>query len=275
MRTKTIVITGASDGIGAAAARRLARRGHRLIVVGRSAEKTDAVARQTGAEPLVADFASLDDVRGLADELLRICPVIDVLANNAGLLGPKARVVTADGHELTDQVNYLAPYLLDQLLLDRLLTSHATVIATSSLAHWGGRIDLADLDHERSYQGFGAYADSKLVLLLHTRELERRFGHRGLTSVAFHPGVVSSNFSAGSGTFVERFYHSSARALLPTTPDRGADTLCFLAEAEPGIDFPPGGYVVRRKPAAVRACVRDPYLAEALWDRTERMLAVG
>lgn len=273
MRSKTIVITGASDGIGAAAARRLARRGHRLIIVGRSPQKTAAVAAMTGAEPLVADFARLDDVRRLADDLLRLCPTIDVLANNAGLLSARARVVTVDGHELTNQVNYLAPYLLDQLLLDRLVTSHATVIATSSVGHWMGHIDLDDLDHERSYQGLLAYCDSKLALLAHTRELQRRWGREGLVAVAFHPGIVSSNFSAGSGTLIERGFHSPLRALLPTTPARAADTLCFLAEAEPGVDFTPGGYVVRRRPADMRACVRDPYLGQALWDRTRHLLA--
>ena len=274
MRSKTIVITGASDGVGAAAARRLAKHGHRLIVVGRSPDKTAAVAKQTGAEPLVADFARLDDVRRLADDLLERCPTIDVLANNAGLLSShRSRVVTVDGHELTNQVNYLAPYLLDQLLLDRLVTSHATVIATSSAGHWAGRISLDDLDHERSYNGLTAYCDSKLALLLHTRELERRHGHEGLVAVAFHPGIVSSNFSSGSGSLIEVAFHSPLRRLLPSTPARAADTLCFLAEAEPGVDFMPGGYVIRRRPAAVRSCVRDPYLAEALWDRTRHLLA--
>jgi NAD(P)-dependent dehydrogenase (short-subunit alcohol dehydrogenase family) len=274
MRSKTIVITGASDGIGAAAARTLARHGHRLIVVGRSPEKTQAVAEQTGAEPLVADFARLDDVRTLADALLARCPHIDVLANNAGLVSGWARVVTGDGHELTNQVDYLAPFLLDYLLADRLADSHATVIATTSLAHWGGHIDLADLDHERAYQGFRAYADAKLALLVHTRELQRRFGRRGLVAVGFHPGIVATNFSAGSGTVVDTFYHSRARALLPSTPEQGADTLVYVAEATPGLDFPPGGYVVHRRPAAMRGCVRDPYLAGALWDRTRHVLGL-
>ncbi|MCL2783084.1 MAG: SDR family NAD(P)-dependent oxidoreductase, partial [Propionibacteriaceae bacterium] len=274
MQPKTIVITGASDGIGAAAARQLAVDGHNLVLVGRSPEKTHAVAERLHAQAIVADFAHLDEVRHLADELLELCPVIDVLANNAGLLSPAKRAVTDDGFELTNQVNYLAPFLLDHLLRDRLIASRATVIATSSMAHWAGHIDVDDLDHTDSYQNFATYGDSKLALLLHTRELQRRYGKDGLTAVAFHPGVVSSNFSAGSGTMIERVYAGPARALLPTTPTKGADTLVYLAEGTPGVDFPPGGYLIRRRPAATRAAAGDIRLADALWRHTEQALGL-
>jgi NAD(P)-dependent dehydrogenase (short-subunit alcohol dehydrogenase family) len=272
MEHKTIVITGASDGIGAAAARALSKHGHRIIAVGRDPLKTAAIADETGAEPLVADFANLDDVRGLADDLLRLCPTIDVLADNAGLVNGWAREVTVDGHELTFQVDYLAPFLLNTLLIDRLVDSRATVIGTASLAHWGGHIDLTDLDHEADYQAFRAYADAKLALMLHTRELQRRYGRRGLTAVSFHPGIVASNFSGGTNTVIDTFFHSRTRVLLPSTPEQGADTLVYLAEATPGLDFPPGGYVSHRRPAAMRACVRDPYLAGALWRATEQLI---
>jgi len=272
MQPKTIVITGASDGIGAAAARMLAADGHKLVLAGRDPDKTHSVAKKLGAQAIVADFARLDDVRRLADEILENCPRIDVLVNNAGLLGPRHRTVTEDGHELTNQVNYLAPFLLDHLLLQRLTDSHATVVATSSMAHWSGQIKLADPDHATDYRPMTAYGTSKLALLLHTRELQRRYGADGLTAVAFHPGVVSSNFSNGSGSLMEIIYSTPARAILPTTPIKGADTLVFLAEGTPGVDFPPGGYLVRRRPAATRADSRDIRLADALWRRTEQML---
>ena len=275
MRKKTIVITGASDGIGAAAARQLALDGHRLILVGRSPGKLADVAGEVGAESIVADFAHLDQVRALADDLLDRCPTIDVLANNAGLISGSERIVTDDGHELTNQVNYLATFLLDHLLAERLAASQATVIATSSMAHWGGRIDLNDLDHERSYISFAAYADSKLALLLHTRQLQRNLGPRGVSAVAFHPGVVASNFSNGTGSLMAAVYSSPAQVLICTTPKRGADSLVFLAEATPGVDFRPGGYIIRRKPAATRACVDDVHLADALWRRTAQMLGLG
>jgi len=274
MKPKTIVITGASDGVGAAAARQLASAGHRLILIGRSPQKTTAIATELSAEHIVADFARLDDVRRVAADLVERCESIDVLAHNAGLIGGSKRVETVDGHELTNQVNYLAPFLLNHLLHDRLIESRTTVIATDSSAHRLGRIRLSDLDHVRSYVYFTAYADSKLALLIYTRELQRRYGADGLTAVAFHPGAVSSNFSVGSGSFIGAFYASPAAKLLPVTPARGADTLVFLAEATPGVDFPPGGYLVRRRPAPTRACVRDVRLADALWRQTEHLLGL-
>jgi len=275
MQPKTIVITGASDGIGTAAARQLTADGHKLVLAGRNPDKTHNVAKKLGAHAIVADFACLDDVRRLAHEILSQCPRIDVLVNNAGLLGPRHRTETEDGHELTNQVNYLAPFLLDHLLLPRLIDSHATVVATSSMAHWAGQIKLDDLDHTTSYSAMTAYGTSKLALLLHTRELQRRHGKDGLTAVAFHPGVVSSNFSNGSGSLMELVYATPARMILPTTPAKGADTLVFLAEGTPGVDFPQGGYLVRRKPAATRADSRDIRLADALWRRTEQMLQLS
>ena len=275
MKPKTIVITGASDGVGAAAARQLADAGHRLFLVGRSPAKTAAVAKELDARHFVADFASLDDVRRLADELLASCDRIDVLANNAGLVSGPRRVVTEDGHELTNQVNYLAPFLLDHLLRDRLVASRATVIATASVCHWAGRIDLDDPDHKRSYHAVRAYSDTKLALLLHTRELQRRHAADGLIAVAFHPGVISSNFSRGSGSLFEPAISGPLHPLLTTTPAKGADSLVFLAEGTPGVDFPPGGYIVHRLPAATRTCVRDLRLADALWRRTEQALGLS
>ncbi|MET0422262.1 MAG: SDR family NAD(P)-dependent oxidoreductase, partial [Actinoplanes sp.] len=125
--TKTIVITGASDGIGAAAARQLHADGHRVVVVGRSAQKTEAVARGLGADHFIADFTRLEEVRKLAASLDAAYPRIDVLANNAGgVFGERAK--TPDGFEKTFQINHLAPYLLTTLLSDKLLASRATVI---------------------------------------------------------------------------------------------------------------------------------------------------
>ena len=127
--SKTIIITGASDGIGAAAARRLHQDGHRVVVVGRSAHKTLAVAREIGADHFVADFTRLQEVRALAADLDAAYPWIDVLANNAGgVFGDPTK--TDDGFERTFQVNYLAPFLLTLRLMDKLIASQATVIQT-------------------------------------------------------------------------------------------------------------------------------------------------
>lgn len=151
MAGKTIVLTGASDGIGAAAARQLAASPHRLILVGRSVEKTRAVAQEAGAEWFTADFARLDEVRELAGKLDAAVgdDGIHVLANNAGgIFGD--RTPTVDGFEKTMQVNHLAPFLLTNLLLPRLLAAQGSVINTSSIAHrLFGHIDVDDLDNAR------------------------------------------------------------------------------------------------------------------------------
>ena len=272
MQAKTIVITGASDGIGAAAARQLRR--HRLILLGRSPEKTHAVADELGATAIVADFAHLGQVRDAARAIAGATDHIDVLANNAGLISSSPRVVTDDGHELTNQVNYLSPFLLTSLLMPQLLAGRATVIATSSMAHWVGDVDLDDPDHEASFSVFGAYGTSKLELLLMTRELQRRHGADGLNAVAFHPGMIGSSFALGTGSLIERFYATPLfRVVAP--PSRGADSLVFLAEATPGVDFEPGSYVVNRRQAAVKSVSRSVRLADALWRKTEQTLGLA
>ena len=275
VKPKTIVITGASDGIGAAAARQLAADGHRLVLVGRTAAKLEAVANETDADAaIVADFAHLDEVRRTASEILKLCPAIDVLANNAGLIAGSQRVITDDGHELTSQVNYLAPFLIEHLLTDRLVASRTTVIETASMAHWFGDVQPDDLDHQRRYLSFMVYGTSKLALLLHTRQLQRRLGRKGVVAVAFHPGVVATNFGHGTGGLIDRVYGSAAKVVL-TTPEQGADSLVFLAEATPGVDFRPGSYIIRRRPALTRPCVNDYRLAAQLWDATEQTLGLA
>ncbi len=272
MKPKVIVITGASAGIGAAAARRLASDGHRLVLVGRSAERTAAVAGEIGADHLVADFARLSQVRRLAAGLLQRFPRIDVLANNAGLVKSR-RTITEDGHELTLQVNHLAPFLLTDLLLPTLLASRATVVATSSGAHMGGRIDLADLDHARRYRMMRAYSDSKLAQVLHTRELHRRYAGQGLASAAFHPGVIASRFATTEQGPVGWAYRWPIAKLLFGSPDAGADTLVFLAAGTAGADFASGEYFVRRRVSRTNPQADDPALAAALWEKSATLVS--
>ena len=149
MTGMTVVITGASSGVGAAAARRSASQGATVVPVGRSVRRTAELAAEVGAEPVIADFADLDQVRRLAGTLLERCPRIDVLANNAGGLF-STREITVDGHEMNFQVNHLAPFLLTTLLLPRLLESAqqapVRVVATSSVGNRFGKVRLDDLD---------------------------------------------------------------------------------------------------------------------------------
>lgn len=270
---KTIVITGASDGIGAAAARKLTDRGHRVIVVGRSPEKTAAVANPLHSPYLLADFSDLDDVEQLAADLLTEYPQIDVLVNNAGGTFGDDRIETTDGHELTFQVNYLAPWYLTWLLAERLAASRATVINTSSVAHkLLARFDIGDLDAERRFAPSVAYGNAKLELVLHMHELNRRCGTKGLSAVAFHPGIVGTDFSSEAETsLLARMYQAFGSQMI--SPEKGADTMVWLAEGTPGINYPADRYFVNRSVRATSKTAADRDLADQLWRRTELILA--
>jgi NAD(P)-dependent dehydrogenase (short-subunit alcohol dehydrogenase family) len=271
---KTIVITGASNGIGAAAAQQLHRDGHCVVVVGRSPGKTEAIAREISADHFLADFSRLDDVRQLAADLDRAYPRIDVLANNAGgIFGDRAK--TADGFEKTFQVNHLAPFLLTRLLLDKLIQSRASVIQTSSSgARLFGKLAIDDLDHDRDFTAQLAYGTAKLENILFTRELDRRYRGRGISAAAFHPGAVATSFATESDSFMKRIYNSRVGRAFMVTPEKGASQLVWLAQSVPGTDWAPGTYYEKRKPARRNnPQALDDDLARQLWDRSEQLIA--
>jgi NAD(P)-dependent dehydrogenase (short-subunit alcohol dehydrogenase family) len=269
--SKTIVITGASDGIGAAAARALVADGHHVVVVGRDPGKTNAVADELGTERHVADYARLDDVRALAAALAAAHPRIDVLANNAGGIRG-ARRLTADGHEETFQVNHLAPFLLTSLLMDTLLASSAAVVTTSSMASRNARLDLDDLDMAAGYAPFRAYGASKLANILFTRELHRRFHGQGLSSAAFHPGVVATSFGGKDGPAVTRLYGTGLARLVFSSPRRGGSRLVRLAESTPGVDWASGQYWVGGRIGRTSPQADDAEAARRLWEASAEMV---
>ncbi|RCG19155.1 SDR family NAD(P)-dependent oxidoreductase [Sphaerisporangium album] len=271
---RTIVITGASDGIGAAAARQLHAHGHRVVIVGRSPQKTQAVARELGTDFHVADFARLDDVRELAADLNASYPSIDVLANNAGgIFGD--RVKTVDGFEKTFQVNHLAPFLLTQLLMDRLVASRASVIQTSSVgARLAGRLVIDDLDHDKDFTPLLAYGTTKLENILFTKELHVRFHDHGISSAAFHPGTVATGFATDSDSILRHISRSRIARAFMTSPEKAAGQLVWLAETTPGKDWQSGVYYEKRKPARRNdKQAKDAALARELWNRSELLLA--
>nr|QEO73990.1 short-chain dehydrogenase/reductase SDR [uncultured bacterium] len=264
LRGRTVVITGASAGIGAAAARRLGELGATVAVVGRSPEKTAAVAKQVGGQAHTVDYGRLADVRRLATELLDTYERIDVLANNAGAAFTKP-TTSADGHEMTFQVNHLAPFLLTNLLLARLTASAARVINTGSASHRGGRLDLDNLggSDRRAYQ------TAKLATILFTRELARR---TGVVTVAFHPGVVATEFGRDIPV-AGRIMGSWLGRVLLTSPEKGAQPLVHLATVD---DLVNGAYFDRFKvedPKNPQA--RDADLARELWERSADMTGAG
>lgn len=268
---RTIVLTGASAGIGAAAAAELTRRGCAVVAVGRSATKMAAVHRRMQAvapagldvpEPLTADFASLAAVRSLAATLLERCPRIDVLANNAGLI-TSHREESADGYEMTLAVNHLAPFLLTDLLVERLLASGGRVVTTSSDAHKAGRIFEDDLQLQR-WGRWKAYCQSKLANVLFTSELSRR---TGLPATSFHPGLVRTDF--GRGSMVKTL--SSVIRPLYRTPEQGAETLVWLA-TDPEGGAPGATYYARCRPGRPTGLAGDAPLAARLWETSARLV---
>lgn len=255
---KSIVITGANGGIGAAATEQLRAAGHRVITVDR--DRAD----------FTADFARLDEVRALAAALDAQLPRIDVLANNAGgMFDPQAR--TDDGHSLTLQVDYLAPVLLTTLLLPKLAASGATVAQTASTAaRYFGRVEPEQLDSPGAASArspFTAYGEAKLALILFTRELHRR--HPEVNPVAFHPGVVATGFGRQSTAWISRVYGTWFARATMHSPARGGGELAWVANGEPGREWMPGEYYERRRPARTR----DRDRAQALWERTRELLS--
>ena len=270
MARRTIVITGASDGIGAAAARRLRPTGANVVVVGRSENKTAAVAAELDADYFVADFSDLSQVRALADKIRSEYPRIDVLANNAGGMFTQIHE-TADGHEITFQVNYLAPFLLTTQLLEVLVDSRATVVnTTSSSQRLVPRVRITNLENTAVRRPSIAYALSKLAIVLFTRELHRRYHPSGLSAATFHPGYVNSNFGDASGSRFLSFmkYHVPLTVRFTATADEGADQLVWLATSKPGVDWTSGEYYSKHKIAKVNRAAYDPQLARELWNRT-------
>jgi len=271
----TVILTGATRGIGHAAAVEIAQRGAELAVVGRDPERVRATAAQAqatgGGAPVhqyVADLAQMDEVRRLAAELLDAHPRIDVLANNAGAMFT-SRHVTTDGFEKTFALNHLSPFLLTNLLLDRLKASSARVVTTASDAHRGGVLDLDDLQSERGrFRPGRAYGTSKLCNILFTRELQRR--NPDLAANCLHPGVIRTGFGKNDGLLAR----ISLTVIGPflRSPEAGARPLVWLA-LDPEAGELRGQYVEKGSPTSPGPQAQDDRLAGELWERSEALTA--
>jgi NAD(P)-dependent dehydrogenase (short-subunit alcohol dehydrogenase family) len=268
MSDLTVVVTGASSGIGAAAALEFARRGARVALVGRDPSRLAAAlervraAAPSAAPPrgFLADFDVLADVRRLAGELAEAYPSIGVLCNNAGGIVP-SRQSTVDGHERTIQSNHLAPFLLTNLLRERL--TGGRVVNTSSDAHQGGTLDPAHLDSPGAYKPFTVYGSAKQANILFAAEAAKRWPD--IVSTAYHPGVVRTRF--GRDSFLISLFYKVTPFLL--TPAKGADTMLWLAGAAKE-DVTDGGYYVKRQLRQPSGITADP---AALWEAS--VAAVG
>jgi len=283
MKDKTILITGASSGIGRATAVDLARRGTRLLLQGRTParcqEALDEIRQAaSGAPPelLEADLASLDEVRGLARDVAARTDHLDMLLNNAGLT-LTSRQQTPDGFEKTFAVNHLAPFLLTGLLLPLLRNADAArIVNVASGAHRFGRLDLDDLQNERRYATMRVYGQSKTANILFTDELARRLEGTGITANSLHPGMIRSNLGRGNGAALDRLHDLINVVLYPffKTPERGARTSLHLLTSDAVADVT-GRYFANERPSRPAAHATNPDTARRLWEISEQLTGLA
>jgi NAD(P)-dependent dehydrogenase (short-subunit alcohol dehydrogenase family) len=269
-----VVITGATRGIGRAAALELSRQGAELALVGREPERVSEVAREAqdsgGGAPVhkhVADLTSMTHVRALADELQARYEHIDVLANNAGALFG-SRGVSSEGFERTFALNHLAPFLLTNLLLDRLRGGR--VVTTASDAHKGGLLEIDDLQSERSYSAMRVYGTTKLCNILFTRELARRAPQ--VHATCFHPGVVRTGFGKNENGIWKLL--TTVGGPFFRSPARGARSLVWLALSDDAASLD-GVYVQDEKVVAPSAQAQDDTLAARLWEKSSELVGLS
>ena len=275
MTGKTCIVTGASAGIGTATARGLARRGADLALVGRDATRLEKVAeacRADGAGTVrtyVADFAVLEQVRDLADDLLTVHDRIDVLINNAALV-LQHREQTVDGYEKVFAVNHLAPYLLTRLLLDRVVASApARIVVVASDAHAFGPLEPDDYMSTRVFKPLKVYGRSKLANILFTVELASRLDGTGVTVNCLHPGFVST--SLGRDNKLGVLFLKLARPFIKSPAD-GAQTTLQLACDPVSAN---GEYFADGKVHATKDYAKDPVMAGRLWDDSAALVGLS
>jgi retinol dehydrogenase 12 len=264
-------ITGASSGIGLAAATALAARGAHLALICRDPERAEGararIRERSGSDAVevhLADLSSQQEIRRVAEELRAAYPSLHVLINNAGIFQLR-RTTTVDGFETTFAVNHLACFLLTHLLLDRLIaTPGARIVTVASDAHrFGGPLDFGDLQSERRYRPMRVYGRSKLCNILFTRELAQRLRGSGVTANCAHPGAVATRLGQQSGWWARAL--GRALGVFFSSPEEGARTPVYLA-ASPEVADKSGGYFAREREREPAAFARDDDAAHRLWE---------
>lgn len=270
----TIVITGATSGIGQVAAERLAQQGARIVQIARNQARGEStLARlhainKAGHTIHYADLSRLSEMKRVAHEVAAAEPRIDVLINNVGAMY-NSRIVTEDGLELTFATNHASYFVLTLGLLDRLKPG-ARIVNTASDAHRGAKLDFNDLQSANGYGGFEAYRKSKLANILFTRELARRVPS-GVTANSLHPGFVSTRFGNESGGLLASFFRFAK--LFAISPEKGAETIVYLASS-PEVAGVTGEYFYKCKRSIPTKEAQDDISAQRLWDETGRLTGV-
>jgi NAD(P)-dependent dehydrogenase (short-subunit alcohol dehydrogenase family) len=279
MKGKTVLITGATSGIGRSTARELARLGATLFMTCRDRKRGEEAIAEIGDATgnrdlhlLVGDLASQADIRRVATEFLTTGRPLHVLLNNAGVVNLNHEL-TGDGIETVFAVNHLAYFLLTLLLLDRLKESApARIVNVASDAHKFGKLDFDDLGGERRYRWTQSYGQSKLANILFTRELARRLEGTGVTVNCLHPGAVATGLGKNNGAWAQRLI--GFLGVFFRTPDRGAETSIFLANS-PNVEGVSGKYFSNCKERRPSAAASNDEDARRLWKVSAEMTGIG
>lgn len=263
---KTILVTGSTDGIGKQTALELAEMGHRVLIHGRNKRKCESaieyILNQVPDADLgyfISDFASLDEVRSMAEKINSEIETLDVLINNAGIY-MKKRELSKDGYEMTFAVNHLAPFLLTNLILELIKKSDdGRIINVSSIASQRAVLNFDDLQTEKNFDGYSAYALSKLANILFTYELAERLNDTDVTVNCLHPGVISTKllhvgFGMGGGSLKE-----------------GAETSVYLASS-PEVKNYTGKYFLSKKTVPTSSITYDKDSRKKLWEISEKLV---
>ena len=284
MQGKTVVVTGANSGIGLETAAALAAMGARVIVTARNADKgrgaVAAIAQRAGGEAqvqlVVFDLADLSSVRRGAGEILEQAPRVDVLVNNAGLVLSE-RAETVDGFEATFGTNHLGPFLLTNLLLERIRASApARIVNVASTAHNAARkgMPFDDLQSEKKYATMRVYGQSKLANILFTLELARRLEGSGVTANSLHPGTVRTGYGADGDARGLLAFGIKIASPFFLSPAKGARTSVYLA-SDPSVAGVSGQYFVKCKAKQPKRWARDPEAARRLWQVSEDLVGLA
>ncbi len=284
MQGKTVVVTGGNSGIGFETAAALAGMGARVVVTARNADKgraaVAAIGQRLGGDAqvqlVVFDLADLSSVRRGAAEILEQAPRLDVLVNNAGLVLSE-RSETVDGLEATFAVNHLGPFLLTNLLLDRIrASSPARIVNVASTAHNAARkgIPFDDLQSEKKYATMRVYGQSKLANILFTEELARRLEGSGVTANSLHPGTVRTGYGGDGDARGLLAFGIKISSPFFLSPAKGARTSVYLA-SDPGVAGVSGEYFVKCKPKQPKPWARDQEAARRLWQVSEELVGLS
>jgi NAD(P)-dependent dehydrogenase (short-subunit alcohol dehydrogenase family) len=280
MDGKTVIITGGNSGIGKAAAVELAQAGARVIITARNERRgtaavadIEAASGSSTVELSLFDLADLSSVRTGAADLLARCPRIDVLLNNAGLILTE-RTLSADGYESTFAINHLGPFLLTELLRQRLVDSAPSrIVNVASTAHNFARRGMVfdDLMAERSYGQMEVYGRSKLANILFTNELAKRLAGTGVTANSLHPGSVATGYARDGDTTGFMSWGVKVIAPFSLTPEKGARTSVYLCSSR-DVEGVTGKYFVKCREKRPSANARDEAAATRLWDVSEQLV---